>query len=57
MTFFRFGHFFPLDLHADAVVSKADYGIPGISRAYNAKVTNFGITPVKVKVVISLTTQ
>jgi hypothetical protein len=48
--FFRFGHFFPLGLHADVVVSKADYGIPGISKVYEAKLTNFGITLVKVTV-------
>src|SRR5580693_4632117 len=48
--FFRFGHFFPFGLHADAIVRNADYGIPGISKVYEARLANFGITPVKVTV-------
>jgi hypothetical protein len=41
----RFGHFFPFGLHADVVVRKADYGIDGVTKAYEAKLTNYGITP------------
>ena len=46
----RFGHFFPFGLHADLVVRKADYGIDGITKAYEAKLTNYGPTPVSVTV-------
>jgi hypothetical protein len=46
----RFGHFLPVGLHADALVRKADFGIPGISKVYRAKLTNFGIVPVKITV-------
>lgn len=41
----RFGHLPPLGLHADVLVRKADYGIDGITKAYEAKLTNYGITP------------
>ena len=47
---FRFGHFAPMGLHADVTVTKADYGIPGNSKAYEAKLTNFGIAPETVTV-------
>ncbi|HKW60942.1 MAG TPA: hypothetical protein VJN89_00230 [Candidatus Acidoferrum sp.] len=46
----RFGHFLPPGLHADVLVRKADYGIPGISKTYQATLTNFGITPVRITV-------
>jgi hypothetical protein len=39
----RFGHFFPFGLHADVVVRRADYGIDGITKVYEAKLTNYGI--------------
>ena len=45
MHAFRFGHFAPLGLHADVTVRKADYGIPGISKVYEPRLSNFGITP------------
>jgi hypothetical protein len=35
-------------LRARVVETKADIGIPGISKMYEAKVTKFGIVPVKV---------
>jgi hypothetical protein len=38
-----FGHFVPLTLHADYSVAKVDIGIPGISKLYDAHITNFGI--------------
>lgn len=41
----RFGHFAPLGRHADVIVRKADYGIPGISRVYEPRLSNFGIAP------------
>jgi hypothetical protein len=44
----RFGHFLPFGLHADVVVSKADYGIDGITKAYEAKLTNYGILPARI---------
>lgn len=42
---FRFGHFAPWDLHVDVIVRKADYGIPGISKVYEPRLSNFGIAP------------
>jgi hypothetical protein len=44
-----FGHFVPLGLHADVSVAKADLGIPGISKVYDAHVTNFGIFPRRIE--------
>jgi hypothetical protein len=41
----RFGSRF---LRASVVETKADFGIPRISKMYAAKLTNFGIGPVKV---------
>jgi hypothetical protein len=35
-------------IRATIVETKADIGIPGISKMYEAKLTNFGIVPVKV---------
>jgi hypothetical protein len=43
----RFGHFFPFGLHADVTVRKVDYGIEGVTKAYEARLTNYGITPAK----------
>jgi hypothetical protein len=40
-----FGHFVPLALHADVSVAKGDIGIPGITKLYDAHLTNFGIFP------------
>jgi hypothetical protein len=40
-----FGHFVPLTLHADVTVANADIGIPGITKVYNAHLSNFGIFP------------
>ena len=48
--YMAFGHFAPLGLHADVLVRKADYGIPGISKTYEPRLTNFGIAPVKITV-------
>ena len=45
----RFGHFVPLTLHADYSIAKADIGIPGISKLYDAHVTNFGIFPRRIE--------
>lgn len=47
---FRFGHFAPLGLHTDVTVRKADYGIPGISKVYAPRLSNFGIAPKTVMV-------
>ena len=46
----RFGHLAPLGLHADVVTRKADYGIPGISKVYEPRLSNFGIAPKTVAV-------
>ena len=45
----RFGHFVPLTLHADYSIAKADIGIPGISKLYDAHITNFGILPRRIE--------
>jgi hypothetical protein len=44
----RYGHLAPFGLHSDFVVRKSDIGIPGISKLYEARLTNYGIAPVKV---------
>jgi hypothetical protein len=44
----HFGHFIPFGLHADIVIRKEDLGIPGITKTYEAKLTNFGFTPARV---------
>jgi hypothetical protein len=45
----HFGHFIFFGLHADVVIRKADFGIPGITKTYEAKLTNFGFTPARVR--------
>jgi hypothetical protein len=44
----RFGHFPPFGLHADVVIRRADYGIEGITKTYDAKLTNYGFTPARI---------
>ena len=46
--FDRYGHLVGLGLHADAVVSKGDAGYEGITKLYQARLTNYGLLPVKV---------
>jgi len=46
---FRYGHFAPLGLHAEIQMQKADIGIEGISKMYEAKLTNFGFLPQQVR--------
>jgi hypothetical protein len=41
----RFGHFVGPGLHADFMVARVDLGIPGITKAYDATLTNFGPFP------------
>jgi hypothetical protein len=45
----KFGHFVPLTLHADYSIAKVDIGIPGISKLYDAHITNFGIFPRRIE--------
>jgi hypothetical protein len=45
MHAFRLGHFAALGLHADVTVRKADYSIPGISKVYEPRLSNFEFTP------------
>lgn len=45
----KFGHFAPLTLHADVSVANVDIGIPGITKLYDAHVTNFGIFPRRIE--------
>jgi hypothetical protein len=44
----RYGHFISFGMHADVLIRKADYGIPGITKVYEGELTNYGIAPVKV---------
>jgi hypothetical protein len=44
-----FAHFAPLTLHADVSVANGDIGIPGITKLYDAHVTNFGILPRRIE--------
>ena len=44
-----FGHFVPLALHADYTVAEGDIGIPGITKLYDAHITNFGIFPRRIE--------
>ena len=44
-----FGHFAPLTLHADVSMENSDTGIPGITKVYDAHVTNFGIFPRRIE--------
>jgi hypothetical protein len=46
-TFVLF-HRYPRDLRAEVHVEKADLGIPGITKVYDASVTNYGRVPVRV---------
>jgi hypothetical protein len=46
----RFGHCFPFGLHADVSVRKADYGIDGITKVYQSRLTNYGLKPVWISV-------
>lgn len=41
----RFGHLAPFGLHADVLTVKADYGIQGITKVYEAKLINYGFVP------------
>ena len=45
---YRFGHFVPPGLHADTLVRRGDIGIEGISKLYEARLTNYAPFPVKV---------
>jgi hypothetical protein len=42
------GHSAPLGLHADIIVSNASIGIPGITKMYEAELTNYGVLPIAV---------
>jgi hypothetical protein len=48
--FDRYGHLVGLGLHADAVVSKGDAGYAGITKLYEARLTNYGLLPATVTV-------
>jgi hypothetical protein len=41
-------HGAPLGLHADVIVRNASIGIPGITKMYEATLTNYGVLPVAV---------
>src|SRR5215472_17274857 len=46
--------FFPLggpsNLHAEYSVDRADIGIPGVTKMYDARLVNFGSRPVRIEV-------
>jgi hypothetical protein len=44
----RYGHLVRFGLHADLVVSKEDTGMEGITKVYEARLTNYGLLPAKV---------
>jgi hypothetical protein len=46
--FHRYGHLVRFVLHADLVVSKGDIGMEGITKLYEARLTNYGLLPAKV---------
>ncbi|MBL8220650.1 MAG: hypothetical protein JNL62_15575, partial [Bryobacterales bacterium] len=43
-----FGHVSPLGLHADVIVRTGSIGIPGVSKMYEAVLTNYGLLPVPI---------
>jgi hypothetical protein len=47
--FYRYGHVVRPALHADVLVWKGDIGIEGISKLYEAQLTNYAPFPVKVE--------
>jgi len=49
---FRFGHFVPLGLHVEVVVTTSNdlLGVEGTGKIYNASLINYGILPVGVTV-------
>jgi len=44
-----YGHFAALTIHADIVVHDASIGIPGITKMYEAILTNYGVLPALVE--------
>ena len=44
----RFGHFVGPGLHSDYTVGGVDFSIPGITKVYDATLTNFGFVPRKI---------
>lgn len=48
VTSFVLFHRSPLDLRTKLVVQKADLGIPGITKVYDAKIINYGHIPVRI---------
>ena len=49
---FRFGHFVPLGLHVEVVVTSSNelLGVEGTGKIYNASLTNYGVLPAAVTV-------
>jgi len=49
---YRFGHFVPLGLHVEVVVTTSNdlLGVEGTGKIYNARLTNYGILPAAVTV-------
>jgi len=51
----RFGHFVGPGLHADYSESRVDLSIPGITKVYDASLTNFGFLPRRIYACESVT--
>jgi hypothetical protein len=49
---YRFGHFVPLGLHVDVVVTTSNdlLGVEGTAKIYDGSLTNYGILPAAVTV-------
>jgi hypothetical protein len=45
----NYGHLVPLGLHADYTIETAEIGIPGISKLYDAHLTNYGALPSRIE--------
>src|SRR5215470_20155819 len=40
----------PSNLHAEYSVDRADIGIPGVTKMYDARLTNFSLGPIRIEV-------
>jgi hypothetical protein len=44
----HFAHLTPIGLHADVVIGKDHYAVQGITKWYEAKLTNVGFAPARI---------
>ena len=52
---YNYGRFVRYGLHVDVTARDADIGIPGITKMYSARLSNFGLLPVKLDACYYLT--